>query len=143
MPKIRAIPNPRLRAGTGWLFRQCDMERRIKSNWLTIARSHNVHVLPLVLSSSRADVEEMEGMFSDTRHLSTATEAPQAGYLCIVFDESHPPVLGCSFPVRSADFWLCLRKFCGQADRGRLAGQRREFKFHRKSAAGIIILLAR
>ena len=43
--------------------------------------------------------------------------------------------LGCSFPVSSADFWLCLRKFCGQADRGRLAGQRREFKFHRKSAA--------
>ena len=23
----------------------------------------------------------------------------------------------------SADFWLCLRKFCGEADRGRLAGQ--------------------
>ena len=35
----------------------------------------------------------------------------------------------------SADFWLCLRKFSGQADRGRLAGQQREFKFHRKSAA--------
>ena len=47
-------------------------------------------------------------------------------------------MLGCSFPVSSADFWLCLRKFCGQADRGRLAGQRREFKFHRKSAAQIV-----
>ena len=47
--------------------------------------------------------------------------------------------LGCSFPVSSADFWLYLRKFCGQADRGGLAGQRREFKFHRKSAAQTII----
>ena len=35
----------------------------------------------------------------------------------------------------SADFWLCLRKFCGEADRGRLAGQRREFKIQRKSTA--------
>ena len=43
--------------------------------------------------------------------------------------------LGCRFPVSSADFWLCLRKFCGKADRGRLAGQRREFKIHRKSTA--------
>ena len=25
--------------------------------------------------------------------------------------------LGCKFPVSSADFWLCLRKFCGEADR--------------------------
>ena len=43
--------------------------------------------------------------------------------------------LGCRFPVNSADFWLCLSKFCGEADRGRLAGQRREFKIHRKSTA--------
>ena len=43
--------------------------------------------------------------------------------------------LGCRFPVNSADFWLRLRKFCGEADRGRLAGQRREFKIHRKSTA--------
>ena len=48
--------------------------------------------------------------------------------------------LGCSFPVSSADFWLCLRKFCGQADRGRLAGQRREFKIHRKSTAQVMTL---
>ena len=47
-------------------------------------------------------------------------------------------VLGCRFPVNSADFWLCLRKFCGKADRGRLAGQRREFKIHRKSTAQVI-----
>ena len=45
------------------------------------------------------------------------------------------PNLGCRFPVSSADFWLCLRKFCGEADRGRLAGQRREFKTRRKSTA--------
>ena len=44
-------------------------------------------------------------------------------------------LLGCSFPVTSADFWLCLRNFCGKADRGRLAGQRWEFKIHRKSTA--------
>merc|ERR1711884_112479 len=43
--------------------------------------------------------------------------------------------LRCRFPVSSADFRLCLRKFCGQADRGRLAWQRREFKIHRKSTA--------
>ena len=43
--------------------------------------------------------------------------------------------LGCRFPVSSADFWLCLRKFCGEADRGRLAGQWREFKTYRKSTA--------
>ena len=30
---------------------------------------------------------------------------------------------------------LYLRKFCGKADRGRLAGQRREFKTYRKSTA--------
>ena len=47
--------------------------------------------------------------------------------------------LGCEFPVSSADFWLCLRKFCGKADRGRLAGQRREFKIHRKSTAQVVI----
>ena len=41
--------------------------------------------------------------------------------------------LGCRFPVNSADFWLCLHKFSGKADRGRLARQRREFKIHRKS----------
>ena len=35
-------------------------------------------------------------------------------------------------------FWLCLRKFCWEADRGRLAGQRREFKTHRKSTAQYI-----
>ena len=46
--------------------------------------------------------------------------------------------LGCRFPVNSADFWLCLRKFCGEADRGRLAGQWREFKTHRKSTAQIM-----
>ena len=46
---------------------------------------------------------------------------------------------GCSFPLSSADFWLCLRKFCGKADRGRLAGQRREFKTHRKSTAQPVI----
>ena len=46
--------------------------------------------------------------------------------------------LGCRFSVNSADFLLCLRKFCGQADRGRLAGQRREFKIHRKSTAQLI-----
>ena len=44
-------------------------------------------------------------------------------------------VLGCRFPVSSADFWLCLRKFCGEADKRRLAGQRREFKTYRKSTA--------
>ena len=43
--------------------------------------------------------------------------------------------LGCGFLVSSADFRLCLHKFCGEADRGRLAGQRREFKTYRKSAA--------
>ena len=43
--------------------------------------------------------------------------------------------LGCRFPVNSADFWLCLHKFCGEADRGRLAGQWREFKTYRKSTA--------
>ena len=43
--------------------------------------------------------------------------------------------LGCRFPVNSADFWLCLREFCGKADRRRLAGQRREFKTYRKSTA--------
>ena len=43
--------------------------------------------------------------------------------------------LGCRFSVSSADFWLCLRKFCGKADRGRLAGQQRELKTHRKSIA--------
>ena len=48
--------------------------------------------------------------------------------------------LGCRFPVNSADFWLCLRKFCGEADRRRLAGQRREFKIHRKSTAQLMIL---
>ena len=47
-------------------------------------------------------------------------------------------VLGCGFPVCSADFWLCLCKFCGEADRGRLAGQQREFKTYRKSTAQII-----
>ena len=46
--------------------------------------------------------------------------------------------LGCWFPVSSADFWLCLCKFCGVADRGRLAGQRREFKTYRKSTAQMI-----
>ena len=35
----------------------------------------------------------------------------------------------------SADFRLCLHKFCGEADRGRLAWQRREFKTYRKSTA--------
>ena len=43
--------------------------------------------------------------------------------------------LGCRFPVNTADFWLCLRKFWSEADRGRLPGQRREFKTHRKSTA--------
>ena len=47
-------------------------------------------------------------------------------------------VLGCSFPVSSADFWLCLRKFCGEAGRGRLAGQWREFKTDRKSTAQVV-----
>ena len=44
-------------------------------------------------------------------------------------------VLGCGFLVSSADFWLCLHKLCGKADRGRLARQQREFKTHRKSTA--------
>ena len=48
--------------------------------------------------------------------------------------------LGCGFPVSSADFRLCLHKFCGEAERGRLAGQRREFKTYRKSTAQIIML---
>ena len=43
--------------------------------------------------------------------------------------------LGCGFPVNSADFWLCLHKFCGLADRGRLVGQWRKFKTCRKSTA--------
>ena len=46
--------------------------------------------------------------------------------------------LGCRFPVSSADFWLCLRKFCVEADRGRLAGQGREFITYRKSTAQIM-----
>ena len=46
--------------------------------------------------------------------------------------------LGCGFPVNSADFRLCLCKFCGKADRGRLAGQRWEFKTRRKSTAQLI-----
>ena len=40
--------------------------------------------------------------------------------------------------MNSADFVLCLCKFCGKADRGRLAGQRRQFKIHRKSTAQVI-----
>ena len=54
--------------------------------------------------------------------------------------------LGCRFSVNSADFLLCLRKFCGQADRGRLAGQQREFKIYRKSTAQMmtkVVLLGR
>ena len=47
--------------------------------------------------------------------------------------------LGCRFPVSSADFWLCLNKYCGEADRGRLAGQRQEFKNHRKSTVQLRI----
>ena len=47
--------------------------------------------------------------------------------------------LGCRFPVNSADFWLCSRKFCGKADRGRLAGQCREFKTYRKSTAQVMV----
>ena len=35
-------------------------------------------------------------------------------------------------------FWLCLRKFCGEADRVRLAGQRQEFKTYWKSTAQFI-----
>ena len=46
--------------------------------------------------------------------------------------------LGCAFLVSSADFRLCLHKFCGEADRGRLAGQRGEFKTYRKSTAQLI-----
>ena len=49
--------------------------------------------------------------------------------------------LGCRFPVTSADFWLCLRKFCGEADRGKLAGQWWEFKIYRKSTAQTITTL--
>ena len=52
--------------------------------------------------------------------------------LDVILVENH---LGCRFPVNSADVWLCLRKFYGKADRGRLAGQRREFKIHRKNTA--------
>ena len=47
--------------------------------------------------------------------------------------------LGCGFPVSLADFRLCLHKFCGEADRGRLAGQRGEFKTHRKSTAQVVV----
>ena len=48
------------------------------------------------------------------------------------------PQLGCRFPVSSADFWLCLRKFCGEADRGRLDWQQREFKTYKKSTAQVV-----
>ena len=47
--------------------------------------------------------------------------------------------LGCRFPVSWADFRLCLCKLCSEADRGRLAGQRREFKTYRKSTPQLII----
>ena len=77
------------------------------------------------------NIRSCNGAISDIQPCSTQImfhEPKAEGRLVIQY-------LGCRFPVNSADFWLRLRKSCGKADRGRLAGQRREFKLHRKSTA--------
>ena len=50
-------------------------------------------------------------------------------------------MLGSGFPVSSTDFWLFLCKFCGEADTGRLAGLKREFKTYRESTAHVVNLV--
>ena len=56
----------------------------------------------------------------------------------ILWNDEGYDELGCRFPVSSADFWLCLCKFCGEADRGGLARQWREFKTYRKSTGQLM-----
>ena len=60
---------------------------------------------------------------------------PNAFWTRVLFKQDR---LGCGYPVSSANFWVYLRKFCVKADIGRLAGQRREFKTHRKSTAQLM-----